>query len=376
MRRALFLAIPLACLSAACTYDNGDARRVLDPTPTCTDGAATPVQTWIDVNQQIVSEPGKGAGVFIEYAAGGHWSIRTTCDFEKSNTPCAWDIIVTPEDDRSISNVKPGGSGSRHGLRTALPGLPAQHSTACGDHGRSRRRYLRYRAPVCDPSRRLARWRVRLALLLLGRGRRGPHRLSLESARARAHARVGAHSDAEGCAGRDGERDHQNKNVCCQTLVKNSPLVFRASLALALFHVTTAELVEARAVCRALGSWSVGPRLLRLSRARSRARSMKRGLAAQQRVVLGFDALINSVRAEQPALGVVGAHRAQHFFHHALLQAFVQDREHDLDPAPEVARHPIGAGAKDFVLPAIFELKNPRVFEIAIDHGRAPGCSR
>jgi hypothetical protein len=102
------LGIPLACLSAACTYDNGDARRILNQaSTTCADGAPTPVQTWIDVNQQIGSEPGKGAGVFIEYAAGGHWSLRTTCDFQKSNTPCAWDIIVTPEDNRSISNVQP-----------------------------------------------------------------------------------------------------------------------------------------------------------------------------------------------------------------------------------------------------------------------------
>ncbi len=131
MRRALFLSIPLALWSAACSYDNGNARRVhvsQDPgvagsdnngppgagsdaggsseTPPC-DGAATPVQTWIDVGAQIETRPGEGAGLFVEYAAGGHWHLRTSCDISKDNPPCAWDIIVTPEDGRSISNVAP-----------------------------------------------------------------------------------------------------------------------------------------------------------------------------------------------------------------------------------------------------------------------------
>ncbi len=43
----------------------------------------------------------------MEYATGGHWSLRTACDTSKSNASCAWDIIVTPEDGRSISNVVP-----------------------------------------------------------------------------------------------------------------------------------------------------------------------------------------------------------------------------------------------------------------------------
>ena len=111
MCRALFLALPLAWLLSACTYDNGDARRILDQDPgggpggnAC--GPETPVQTWIDVDAQIDTRPGEGAGVFVEYAAGGHWVVRTTCDIE-NGTPCAWDIIVTPEDGRSISNVQP-----------------------------------------------------------------------------------------------------------------------------------------------------------------------------------------------------------------------------------------------------------------------------
>jgi hypothetical protein len=122
MRRALFLSIPLLCLSTACSYDNGNARRIPDEVlpggggnggggnggggaADC--GPEEAVQTYIDVDAQIETMPGEGAGVFVEYKKGGHWVLRTTCDTLKNNVPCAWDIIVTPEDGRSISNVVP-----------------------------------------------------------------------------------------------------------------------------------------------------------------------------------------------------------------------------------------------------------------------------
>lgn len=103
MLRALVLGIPLAFLAAACTYDNGDADRILSSTPDC--GPA--VQTTIDVDSQIEVDAGQGAGVFIEYASGGHWQVRTSCDTLKNDASCKWDIIVTPEDGKALSNVAP-----------------------------------------------------------------------------------------------------------------------------------------------------------------------------------------------------------------------------------------------------------------------------
>ena len=109
MRRALFLGITLGCLLAACGYDNGDAHRISDEPSTtiCEGSAGTPIQTSIDTDAKIQIEPGKNAGMFIEYSAGGHWRLVTTCDSMNNSAPCAWDIIVTPEDGRSISNVAP-----------------------------------------------------------------------------------------------------------------------------------------------------------------------------------------------------------------------------------------------------------------------------
>ena len=106
MRRALFLGVPLIVLSA-CTYDNGDADRISNDTSSCADSPIDPVQTYIDTDAQIETQPGRGAGVYVEYAQGGHWLLRTTFDTVNDPTPCPWDIVVTPEDGRTISNVVP-----------------------------------------------------------------------------------------------------------------------------------------------------------------------------------------------------------------------------------------------------------------------------
>lgn len=104
MRRAFFLSIPLLLSSAACTYDNGDARRAWDP-PLEECGPATPLQSTIDVDRQIQADPGEGAGLYIEYASGGHWQLRTTCDTLRSGETCMWDVLVIPEQGSSIRNV-------------------------------------------------------------------------------------------------------------------------------------------------------------------------------------------------------------------------------------------------------------------------------
>jgi hypothetical protein len=126
MRRALFLGLPLACFLSACTYDNGDARRILNEQSTCAESAAEPVQTFIDTNAQIETQPGRGAGVYVEYAAGGHWLVRTTCDTVNDPTPCTWDIVVTPEDTRSISNVVAQGLESTDSVDT-FPEYPRSY---------------------------------------------------------------------------------------------------------------------------------------------------------------------------------------------------------------------------------------------------------
>ncbi|HEY1536845.1 MAG TPA: hypothetical protein VGF76_22640, partial [Polyangiaceae bacterium] len=95
MRRALALSVPLLLLSAACTYDNGDVQHlVLNPTGATDVACSTDVQSTIDTDRTIGIDAGQGAGVYIEYAAGGHWHVRTSCDSDKQNTGCNWDVLV------------------------------------------------------------------------------------------------------------------------------------------------------------------------------------------------------------------------------------------------------------------------------------------
>jgi hypothetical protein len=107
MPRALALSIPLLLLSAACTYDNGDVQHlVIDPGPSNA-ACNTEVQSTIDTGRTIDIDAGQGAGVYIEYATGGHWHVRTSCDSDKQNTGCDWDVLVYPTAGHTLSKLAP-----------------------------------------------------------------------------------------------------------------------------------------------------------------------------------------------------------------------------------------------------------------------------
>jgi hypothetical protein len=129
MRRAFVLGLPFAFLAAACTYDNGDARRALNyQSAACGDLT----RATIDTGAQIAVDPGLGAGLFIEYASGGHYHVRTSCDTASGGTTCHWDVIVTPEAGKAISNVVPenlSGSDSVYPSGPTSFELTAQTST-------------------------------------------------------------------------------------------------------------------------------------------------------------------------------------------------------------------------------------------------------
>jgi len=105
MRSTLLLGVPLLLLASACSYDNGNVRRVYASESSCS-SSATPAESTIDVDRKLEGDSGRGIGLFIEYSSGGHWQLRTACDTLRTNTDCAWDVIVTPEDGSSIGNVR------------------------------------------------------------------------------------------------------------------------------------------------------------------------------------------------------------------------------------------------------------------------------
>ena len=52
----------------------------------------------IDVGSGISSEPGDGAGVFVEYLGDGEWTVWLTCDTNETGRSCSFDIFARGED--------------------------------------------------------------------------------------------------------------------------------------------------------------------------------------------------------------------------------------------------------------------------------------
>jgi hypothetical protein len=46
----------------------------------------------IDTDQTMTATGGDGVGVFVEYAAGGHWHLWWTCDTSRSGLSCGFSI--------------------------------------------------------------------------------------------------------------------------------------------------------------------------------------------------------------------------------------------------------------------------------------------
>jgi hypothetical protein len=107
LRNALLLGgATLAALAAACS-DGGNHHSypvyapgapVQDDAGTSPTGSSTPsanpLLVDVDPNQTLSAVPGDGAGVFIEYSSGGHWHVWWTCDTNKTQLSCAWDVTI------------------------------------------------------------------------------------------------------------------------------------------------------------------------------------------------------------------------------------------------------------------------------------------
>jgi hypothetical protein len=78
----------LGAASSGCfiiTDNGGDPAPPVDPAG----------EESIDPGAGMTPTPGLGAGLFIEYASGGDWTLFVTCDTEVTDAACAFDVIVT-----------------------------------------------------------------------------------------------------------------------------------------------------------------------------------------------------------------------------------------------------------------------------------------
>jgi hypothetical protein len=85
-RTALSIAVAAALATSGCIIVDDD------PDVIYQDGGAAFVT--IDADQQLTTELGYGAGLFVEYYRGGQWTLWTSCDTELSGHYCDWEVNV------------------------------------------------------------------------------------------------------------------------------------------------------------------------------------------------------------------------------------------------------------------------------------------
>jgi hypothetical protein len=60
--------------------------------------ASDPYFATVDRNEVLSTDLGEGAGLFVEYAEGGRWTLWTSCDTALSGRACLWDVYVSGQE--------------------------------------------------------------------------------------------------------------------------------------------------------------------------------------------------------------------------------------------------------------------------------------
>lgn len=114
--RPLFLTLGLALIPAlgACWVEPEQPYQPIPQTatPQPTSTSNVPTRVAIATGETLEAEPGKGAGVFVEYQAGGKWRVWTTCDTEITNTACHYQLSLQPEQGARLSTPSTPVAGS------------------------------------------------------------------------------------------------------------------------------------------------------------------------------------------------------------------------------------------------------------------------
>jgi hypothetical protein len=79
------------------------------PSASTTPSSVTPILVDVDTGKTMNAAPGDGVGIFVEYAAGGQWHVWWTCDTNKTNESCAFNIKIATKTG-SMSNLALSGA--------------------------------------------------------------------------------------------------------------------------------------------------------------------------------------------------------------------------------------------------------------------------
>ena len=339
------LAFAAAALVACADDDHHDDGGYYQ-TPTATqpsDPAAsqTAASVAIDTGATLASPPGAGAGLLVEYESGGVWHFWTVCDTATSGASCHYQIDVWPESGATLTSVSQDTnnganaveitSGADHVQATAVttadtegfrvtsntPGSAVQVQVVLDNNGADPRLFfwtsdgvIHFGGPTdpltftpTSPLEEAAGFDCRATFA----GRAGNPRCALR---------------APAVGGRRG----------IEALFATRPVI-------SAFAREGRERVDGARSCE-------GKAVIGFGLAHLLARQFgKAQLAAQERFArYGLDADVTRLGRELPRLDVIGDHRAEYLAGDARADGGVEDRNHQLDAAAEVARHPVGRG--------------------------------
>ena len=134
----------MASLAVACVVENssrggggaGSPESVggTPGTPAGTPPKVTPLLVRVDPNVTMTANPGDGVGVFTEYSTGGHWHVWWTCDTNRTDQSCAFDVKITPSKG-ALTNAKSDAFVSNDDLTTAPAAIEATTTTSTNVEG-------------------------------------------------------------------------------------------------------------------------------------------------------------------------------------------------------------------------------------------------
>lgn len=82
--------------------------------------SAQPMLVDVDPNLTLHARAGEGAGVFTEYASGGHWHVWWTCDTNQSGYSCPFDVAISTASG-AIGSVNGQGLDARDQISQSSP---------------------------------------------------------------------------------------------------------------------------------------------------------------------------------------------------------------------------------------------------------------
>ncbi len=103
---AVILAPALLLAATSCARTGVDEPTALGARALAGGGRDVVATVTIDTGATLPLDPGQSVGLFVQYAAGGHWNASTTCDTRVSGATCAFDVVFSPGPGASFSAVE------------------------------------------------------------------------------------------------------------------------------------------------------------------------------------------------------------------------------------------------------------------------------